>query len=243
MRVQVWSGDSPLQERNLREWVVRVPDEPALSQIGVHRPTGDQVIFGRNLKYCDIVLNDEFISRRALVFTRRSGAWYVAWNNTNNVEHRPWAEGWRVATQSGEARLGVGEHAFLLSGGPHRERAFCVLVSIDSDAAPEPVHSDEKTPMYDSPVDRLGTNLERFCLAYRQFLIWPPLRRPEIISDAAVKQQYGRDPAHALAAVINHAIGLGYGAGDLISARRADLAYFLAANGVLNFDHHAIWRR
>ena len=243
MRVQVWSGDSPLQERNLREWVVRVPDEPELNRIGVHRPTGTRVVIGRSSQHCDIVLDDRYVSRQALVFTKRGSAWYVEWSNTNNVEHRPWAEGWRVATEHGEARLGAGEHAFLLTGGLQRERAFCVLVSIDSDASPKRVRSDEDTPLHDSPAERLGANLERFCQAYRQFLVWPPLRRPEIISDAAVKQQHGRDPAYALAAVINHAIALGYGAGEMLTARRADLAYFLAANGVLEFDRHAVWRR
>ncbi|MET7392415.1 FHA domain-containing protein [Dactylosporangium sp. NPDC005572] len=243
MRVQVWSGSSPLQERNLREWVVAVPDEPELTLDRVYRPTGARVVVGRSEQDCDIVLDDRYVSRRAIVFTNRGGAWYVEWNNANHVEHRPWAEGWRVATEHGEARLGAGEHAFLLTGGLRRERAFCVLVSIDDATPRRRVGSGEDTPLHDSPAQRLGANLERFCLAYQQFLIWPPLRRPEVISDPAVKQQHGRDPAHALAEVIKYAIGLGYDTGDKVTARRADLAYFLAANGVLDFDQHAIWRR
>jgi hypothetical protein len=251
MRLELWAGRSSPREVRLRERHTVVPDEPGLfyeREVDLTKPS---FTVGRSPDN-DLVLDDKYVSRCALRFWGRDGGWRVEYCNKHKVQHRRWAQQGQVPKARWEREfLAVGEHAFLIDGGQERDRAFCLLIYINdirladpsagSAGKPRVVDENIATPPLPEPTRELGENLDRFCDVYRQFLRWPPLRRPEVIRDSTVREKTNIDPAHGVAAVIDYAISLGYSPGGAPTARQPDLPYFLATNGVLTFEEHAWW--
>src|SRR5262249_51961564 len=218
MKLQVWTGHSNLRQLNLRDRHTVAPDEPDLVFHSAVDVTQASFTVGRSTR-SDVVLDDAYVSRYALRFSKQGDEWWVEYLNRHKVEHRRWAQQHQPPKCDGRECLAVGEHAFLINGGANRDRSFIILVSIDESGPngsrvnatdPVPMPTPEATtlvtPSYQVSSHGLGENLALFCEAYRSFLRWPPLRRPEVVKDPIVKKKTGTDPAHAVVTVIKYAI-------------------------------------
>src|SRR5262249_31939100 len=130
MKLQVWTGRSNLRQLNLRDRHTVAPDEPDLVFHSTVDVTQASFTVGRSTR-SDVVLDDGYVSRYALRFSKQGDEWWVEYLNRHKAEHRRWAQQHQPPKCDGWECLAVGEHAFLINGGANRDRSFIILVSID----------------------------------------------------------------------------------------------------------------
>lgn len=251
MQIELWDGWSHPRNIDVRGSNLWVRGEPNLRRVSGPKQFFGDLTVGRGAKQT-IVLRESLVSREALAFSRQEDGWHIRNGNKHGVEHRRWSQPWQPSLPLNTTEfLEPGEHAFIIQGGEKWTRTFCLLVSIDESetpmsadfhAAATPGGADTSVtpqPNTKEPPPSLGHRLRAFCEVYREFLVWPPRHRPEVVSDNRIIQEGRPDPASAVAAVIRYAATLGYMVGDSVTKRADDLPFFLARKGILEFKQHA----
>lgn len=250
--VELWAGPVPRHEQHLRELPTVVGAEPRVVHIGTWAFTDETVKIGSHPDR-DVVIEDRWVSRTALVIAYDGNAHRAVLTNGNGIQYRRWGQaaqplrGVARASDPGPVdrppvTLDHREHAFIMFGGEHRETVYMVLVQVGgrpgrsakaarSDVTPTPPHwAIQSAPS--------SGHIDKFRQMYWEFLVWPPLLYPRPWS----RRKFRIDPGHAHSAVIRLATTLGYQPPEELTAVQHGLPEWLAERGLLTFEEHCHWR-